>query len=164
MLGDGLEEEACAEVMEWPFVRITLTPQPELPPAVQPALQGTAQLKQAAAAPDAAASKRQRMAGGEGGVGGNDADDGDNDDDDDDDDDEGGGGDGDDADTKQASGDGKTGNSMAADVAAAGRLAAKQAGISGANAWPRADALGSAGHPLLELTAQQLLKLALSME
>lgn len=31
VIGDGLEEEVCAEHMEWPFVRVTLTPQPPVP-------------------------------------------------------------------------------------------------------------------------------------
>jgi hypothetical protein len=182
VLGDGSEEEACADMMDWPFVRITLSHQPD-PPAQQPAPAAAAacRLPRPTVAAGGEAGKRLRLTG-----------DCENDDDDDDDDD-------DDADDDEVTGEAKTRRSstsaaaVAAAVAGAGpgskdssmdgaaSGAAEQASEPGrdaaAAAGPgpvagqlpsggrcvRADALGSAGHPLVELTAQQLLKLALSM-
>jgi hypothetical protein len=159
-LGSGFEEEAAAALMGWPFVRVVPGPQDQQAAAQDGAVggAGTAAAGKGAGSSRAGgaagtaggsggAAKRQKRSSGNGGKGDvtSDGDDGEEeeeeDDDDDDDDstdtDEDGGGDG-----------------------------GRPKGVGGKGADGRMlglDALGSRGHTMMELTAQQLKSLAMTM-
>lgn len=196
-IGDGLEEEVCAEHMEWPFVKITL-PQP---PAKQPSARdksavGDRHAHQATGSIQAAEASLRRprlassCAGSSGGGGGGG-------DDDDDGGDEGSAGDNDSSIAAQqvTEDPGLSVHDTCRTVEAPGTshgLAAankrfrsdgsealqeqqfqalqgpreQSRGVGSAEQErPRVsvDALGSGGHMLPELTAQQLIKLAISV-
>lgn len=234
VIGDGLEEEVCAEHMGWPFVRVTLTPPPALqhqeaksqnPAATTGVLPQQAPGSSGASAVGGAANKRLKVtatggsADGGSGQENDDVDDDDGDDDDDDDDEENCDNvvehkvdravDAHSSQQQQQPVLGKDTNaacvvhgSSSAVVAQVGEPEQAEAGatrgpkpskpmslssrsqqeqpeqqqpagkqlpevcVGPARPKPRiqVDALGSAGHTLLDLTAQQLLQLALSIK
>jgi hypothetical protein len=152
-LGSGFEEEAAAALMCWPFVRVILGPQDQ-PTSAKHGTVGEAGAaagkgagsSRAGSTAGSGAAKRQKRSSGDGRKGdassdgegdGEEEEDDDSDDDDSTDTDEGGGGDG-----------------------------GRPNGVGGKGADGRViglDALGSRGHTMMELTAQQLKSLAMTM-
>jgi hypothetical protein len=174
VLGGSIEEEAAAGLLAWPFVRVTLAP-PPAPTAAAPAAPGPAAAAPAAA-PGAAAGAEagadaapaaEKAAGlsskprASSGAGSGDA-----------------AAEGDEAEAAAAAdtdGDAEE-EDDAAKAAAGGRDAAANgaaaAGGGGGSSEPAGapgphvalDALGSLGHTMMQLTADQLIQLALSLK